>query len=69
MWVGELAAVAARAGEYGLLEYEDAIRARTLFQKAWPGIAGFTVWALYEILPDVGTAAAELDTAPDREGT
>jgi len=53
VWVGELEAVAARRGEYGLLAYEDAKLAQSLFRAAWPGIAHFTVWALFEIVPGV----------------
>lgn len=49
LWCNELQDVFARVQENGLLKLEDARLAEDLFQKAWPAIPGFTVWALYEV--------------------
>jgi hypothetical protein len=53
-WQGELAAIAQRTGENGLLRrLEDARLAQALLPDAWPGDPHslVTVWALFEILP------------------
>ena len=53
VWCGDLKAVAMRRGENGLLDFADARLAQVLFRKAWPGIQQFTVWALFEVVPEL----------------
>jgi hypothetical protein len=57
-WTGELAAFVPRLNQYGLLTFDDAIRAKALLPAAWPGDphANVTVWALYEVVPAAGTS-------------
>ena len=59
VWAGDLEAVATRRGEYGLLNFADARLAQALFRDAWPGIPHFTVWAMFEIVPDIESVIAE----------
>jgi hypothetical protein len=47
MWAGYLRVVAIRRGENGLLGLADARLAQNLFRKAWPGLAQFSVWAMF----------------------
>jgi hypothetical protein len=48
-WCNALQDVFFRVKENGLLNLDDARLAQDLFQKAWPDIPGYTVWALYEV--------------------
>jgi hypothetical protein len=43
-----------RVNRYGLLTLDDAVAAKSVLPRAWPGEphANVTVWALYEILPE-----------------
>lgn len=51
-----LGAFTRRLNQYGLLTYEDAVKAKALLPIEWPGEphANVTVWALYEIAPSAG---------------
>lgn len=52
-WTGQLAPLTQRLNAYGLLDYHDAVLAKSLLPREWPdephGVV--TVWALYEIAP------------------
>jgi hypothetical protein len=52
-WTGELAPFTRRLNGYGLLTLDDAVAAKSILPRAWPGEphANVTVWALYEIKP------------------
>jgi hypothetical protein len=70
LWQGELEAIAGRTGENGLLGFDDAKLAQALLPNAWPGDPHgiVTVWALFEIVPDVEAGAAEPGVAPACSG-
>ena len=61
VWVGDLEAVAMRRGENGLLDFADARLAQVLFRKAWPGIPQFTVWAMFEVFPEIAYHTAHTE--------
>ena len=52
-WTGELAPFTHRLNGNGLLTLDDAVAAKSILPRAWPGEphANVTVWALYEIEP------------------
>lgn len=52
-WEGVLAPLTRRRNAYGLLTFDDAVEAKALLPRAWPGDphARVTVWALYELAP------------------
>ena len=65
-WQGGLEAIAGRASENGLLGFDDAKLAQALLPDAWPGDphANVTVWAPFEILPDVVASVTSPCTSP-----
>jgi hypothetical protein len=65
MWAGDLRAVAMRRRENGLLDFADARLAQDLFRKAWPGIAQFSVWALFEVVHEIEYHTAHTETPID----
>ena len=50
-WTGELAPLMGRLNGYGLLNLEDAVAAKAILPRVWPGDphTNVTVWALYEM--------------------
>lgn len=54
-WTGVLAPFTQRLNKFGLLTLNDAAAARSLLPRTWPGEphANVTVWALYEVEPEV----------------
>ena len=52
-WEGDLEPLTRRRNGYGLLSFDDALQAKALLPKAWPGDphGHVTIWALYELAP------------------
>lgn len=52
-WTGELAPFTERLNGFGLLTLADAVAAKSILPRVWPGDphANVTVWALYEVEP------------------